>query len=79
MTTSQFFCPDRTPIPNREKNMSGTSDKIKGLANEAIGNVKQGVGKVTGNEKLQVEGAIQEKKGEAQQVVGKVKDAVDKK
>nr|WP_255213046.1 CsbD family protein [Pseudomonas simiae] len=49
------------------------------LANEAIGNVKQGVGKVTGNEKLQVEGAIQEKKGEAQQVVGKVKDAVDKK
>ena len=39
----------------------------------------QGVGKVTGNEKLQVEGAIQEKKGEAQQVVGRVKDAVDKK
>jgi uncharacterized protein YjbJ (UPF0337 family) len=61
------------------KLMSGTSDKIKGLANEAIGNVKQGVGKVTGNEKLQVEGAVQEKKGEAQQVVGKVKDAVDKK
>lgn len=58
--------------------MSGTSDKIKGLANEAIGNVKQGVGKVTGNEELQVKGKIQEKKGEAQQVVGKVKDAVDK-
>lgn len=35
--------------------MSGTSDKIKGLANEAIGNVKQGVGKATGSEKLQVE------------------------
>ena len=59
--------------------MSGTSDKIKGLANEAIGNVKQGVGKATGSEKLQVEGKIQEKKGEAQQVVGKVKDAVHKK
>jgi uncharacterized protein YjbJ (UPF0337 family) len=78
INTGQFFCPDRTPIPNRENTMSGTSDKIKGLANEAIGNVKQGVGKVTGNEKLQVEGMIQEKKGEAQQVVGKVKDAVDK-
>jgi uncharacterized protein YjbJ (UPF0337 family) len=59
--------------------MSGTSEKIKGLANEAIGNVKQGVGKLTGSEKLQVEGAIQEKKGETQQVVGKVKDALDKK
>lgn len=57
--------------------MSGTSDKIKGMANEAVGNVKQGVGKATGNEKLQVEGKIQENKGEAQQVVGKVKDAVD--
>ncbi|WP_213879019.1 CsbD family protein [Pseudomonas sp. dw_358] len=58
--------------------MSSTSDKIKGLANEAIGNVKQGVGKATGNEELQVKGAIQEKKGEAQQVVGKVKDAFTK-
>lgn len=58
--------------------MSGTSDKIKGLANEAIGNVKQGVGKATGNTELEVKGAVQEKKGEAQQVVGKVKDAVNK-
>jgi len=62
----------------RRNIMSGTTDKIKGLANEAVGNVKQGVGKATGNEKLQVEGKIQEKKGEAQQVVGKVKDAVKK-
>jgi len=58
--------------------MSGTSDKIKGMANEAIGNVKQGIGKATGSEELQVKGVIQEKKGEAQQVVGKVKDAVTK-
>lgn len=58
--------------------MSGTSDKIKGMANEAIGNVKQGVGKATGNTELEVKGKVQEKKGEAQQVAGKVKDAVDK-
>lgn len=58
--------------------MSGTSDKVKGLANETIDNVKQGVGKLTGSEKLQVEGKVQEKKGAAQQVVGKVKDAFDK-
>lgn len=54
--------------------MSGTGDKIKGMANEAAGNVKQGVGKLTGNEKLQAEGAAQELKGEAQQVQGDVKN-----
>ena len=27
--------------------MSSTSDKVKGVANEAVGNIKQGVGKVT--------------------------------
>jgi uncharacterized protein YjbJ (UPF0337 family) len=48
------------------------------MANEAVGNVKQGVGKATDNDKLQVEGKIQEKKGEAQQEVGKAKDAVKK-
>ncbi|MFC6338464.1 CsbD family protein [Pseudomonas sp. CCM 7891] len=58
--------------------MSSTADKVKGLANEAVGNVKQGIGKVTGNDKLRAEGVIQEKKGEAQQVVGKTKDAVKK-
>lgn len=58
--------------------MSGTSDKIKGAANEAVGNVKQGVGKATGNDELQAKGVVQEKKGEAQQVKGNVKDAVKK-
>ena len=56
--------------------MSSTTDKIKGLANEAVGNVKQGVGKVTGDAKLQAEGVAQETKGEAQQAAGKVKDGV---
>lgn len=56
--------------------MGSTEDKIKGLANEAAGNIKQGVGKAVGNEQMQVEGAVQEKKGEAQQAVGRAKDAV---
>ncbi|HEV7286570.1 MULTISPECIES: CsbD family protein [Kaistia] len=56
--------------------MSSTSDKIKGLANEAAGNVKQGVGKMTDNDRLRAEGKAQEVKGEAQQAVGKAKDAV---
>ncbi|MGO3030502.1 CsbD family protein [Pseudomonas helleri] len=56
--------------------MSSTSDKIKGMANEAVGNVKQAVGKATDNDKLRAEGKAQELKGEAQQTVGKAKDAV---
>ena len=54
------------------------SDKIKGLANEAAGNVKQAVGKATDNEKLRAEGFVQERKGEAQQAVGEAKDTVKK-
>ena len=58
--------------------MSSTLDKVKGVANEAVGNIKQGVGKVTGNDKLRVEGVIQEKKGEVQKAVGDTKDAIKK-
>lgn len=54
--------------------MSSTTDKLKGLANEAVGTVKQGVGNVTGNDKLVAEGKVQELKGEAQRTVGEVKD-----
>jgi len=58
--------------------MSSTGDKVKGMANEAVGNVKQGVGKATDNDKLRAEGKAQEVKGESQQAVGKAKDAVKK-
>ncbi|MCB1417691.1 MAG: CsbD family protein [Notoacmeibacter sp.] len=56
--------------------MGSTTDKIKGMANEAAGNVKQAVGKATDNKKMQAEGFAQERKGEAQQAVGKAKDKV---
>lgn len=56
--------------------MGSGTDKIKGMANEAAGNIKQGVGKVVGNDRMRVEGAAQEAKGEVQQAVGKTKDAV---
>ncbi|MEH3146034.1 MAG: CsbD family protein [Methylobacterium frigidaeris] len=56
--------------------MSSTTDKIKGLANEAVGNVKQGIGNVTGDEKLKAEGKAQELKGEGQKTVGDAKDGI---
>ncbi len=55
--------------------MSSSTDKITGKSNVAIGNVKQGVGKAIGSDKLQVEGKIQEIKGKGQQAIGAVKDA----
>ncbi|MDY7561527.1 CsbD family protein [Pseudomonas sp. 10B1] len=58
--------------------MSSTGDKFKGMANEAVGNVKQSVGKATDNSKLKSEGKAQEIKGDTQQAVGKAKDAVKK-
>jgi uncharacterized protein YjbJ (UPF0337 family) len=58
--------------------MSSTSDKIKGVANEAAGNLKQAAGKAVGNDRMRAEGIVQERKGEAQQALGKGKDAVKK-
>lgn len=56
--------------------MGELKDRAKGLANEAAGNVKQAVGKATGNDRLRAEGAVQERKGEAQNLKGKVKGAL---
>jgi uncharacterized protein YjbJ (UPF0337 family) len=56
--------------------MGSTSDKIKGMANEAAGNVKQAAGRVLDKPDLEVKGIIQERKGEAQQALGKAKDKV---
>ena len=55
--------------------MSSTEDKARGTGNDAAGNVKQVVGKVTGNEQLEGEGKAQEAKGEAQKALGNAKDA----
>ncbi|MBS7538744.1 CsbD family protein [Ancylobacter lacus] len=56
--------------------MGSAADKAKGLGNEAVGNVKQGIGKATGSRELEAKGKVQEIKGEAQQAKGKAKDAV---
>jgi len=53
-----------------------TSDKIKGVANEAAGNVRQGAGRVLGDKEMEAKGVVQEKKGEGQQLKGDAKDAI---
>jgi uncharacterized protein YjbJ (UPF0337 family) len=47
-----------------------------GLANEAVGKAKQGIGDVVGSDKLKAEGAAQELKGDAQKATGDAKAAV---
>jgi uncharacterized protein YjbJ (UPF0337 family) len=52
------------------------SEHVKGAADKAKGAVKDAVGKVTGDEKLQAEGKVDKAKGAAHNVAGDVKDAV---
>jgi uncharacterized protein YjbJ (UPF0337 family) len=58
--------------------MGETTDKMHGAANKAAGSVKEGIGKLTGDEKLQAEGKMQQVKGHAQEAKGEVKGAVKK-
>ncbi len=49
-------------------------EHIKGAADKVKGSVKDAVGKVTGDEKLQAEGKMDKAKGEIRKGVGDIKD-----
>ena len=50
-------------------------DRIEGSATQAKGAVKEAVGKMTGDAKLQTEGAADKVAGKVQNAVGGTKDA----
>jgi len=50
-------------------------DEVKGAGKQAKGAVKDAVGGLTGNEKLQAEGKLDKVAGKVQQKVGEAKDA----
>ncbi len=50
--------------------------RIDGAIDQAKGNIKEGVGKLTGDEKLKAEGAAQKAAGKVESAVGGAKDAV---
>ena len=54
-------------------------DKTKAAGNKVAGEVKDTVGKATGNERLQAEGKVQKAKGAVQDVTGTVKGALGNK
>ena len=53
--------------------MGEMTDKAKAAGNKLAGNVKEGIGKMTHNERLEAEGKAQQAKGTAQNVSGTVK------
>lgn len=53
-------------------------DEVAGVAKQAKGAVKDAVGGLTGNTKLQAEGKMDKAAGKVQQKAGEVKDAASK-
>ena len=51
-------------------------DRVKGSAKQAAGAIKETVGKITGDVKLQADGKADKTAGKIQNAVGGVKDAL---
>jgi uncharacterized protein YjbJ (UPF0337 family) len=51
-------------------------DRIEGGAKKIKGNIKEGVGKLTGDSKLETEGKADQVEGRVQNTVGGIKDTL---
>ncbi len=51
-------------------------DRVEGSSRKLEGDVKETAGRVTGDQKLQAEGAMDKIKGKIQNAIGSVKDAL---
>ncbi len=51
-------------------------DRIEGAAKNIGGKIKEGIGNITGDEKLKAEGKADQIEGKAQNALGGVKDAL---
>ena len=58
--------------------MNSSNDKLKGSVNTAVGSLKEGAGRASGNQELEAKGSIQKTKGQAQKLSGAVKDTIKK-
>ena len=55
-----------------------TDQHVKGAVSTVKGTANEGVGKLTGDKKLETKGKVQKVQGKAQDVLGDVEDAVRK-
>ena len=69
---------DAAPLPafGNHWEMTMDKDRIAGSAKQAKGTVKEAVGKVTGDAKLEAEGKADKAEGKVQNAIGGMKDAV---
>jgi len=49
-----------------------------GMLDKAEGNIKEGVGNITGNDSMKYEGKVQQGEGQVKEGVGNVREGVDK-
>ncbi|MGC3956081.1 MAG: CsbD family protein [Propionicimonas sp.] len=55
----------------------GIEDKVRNAAEDAAGKVKEGVGKLTDNERLEAEGKVDQARAAVKKTAEDVKDAVE--
>ena len=58
--------------------MTHLNDKLTNAKDKVLGEVKETVGKVTGNEKLELKGKIQSSKSDLKEKGGKMKEDIAK-
>ncbi len=51
-------------------------DRVAGSGKQAGGSIKEGVGKLTGDKKVEGEGMVKKVEGKIQNAVGGIKDAI---
>jgi uncharacterized protein YjbJ (UPF0337 family) len=51
-------------------------DRLEGIGKQAKGAIKEGAGKLTGDQKMQAEGKVDKAAGKVQNAVGSAKEAV---
>jgi uncharacterized protein YjbJ (UPF0337 family) len=55
------------------------NDRVEGAAKNIGGKIKEGVGNITGDEKLKAEGKADQVAGKVQNTVGGIKDSINEK
>jgi uncharacterized protein YjbJ (UPF0337 family) len=60
----------------KEKMQMVDENRVKGAWDKAKGTVKEGVGKITGDEKLKAEGKLDKAKGKVESAIGGARDTI---
>ncbi len=56
--------------------MGEMGDRLRGGGNRTVGALKQGVGRLTGSQRLEIEGSVQRMRGDGQSLMARIKGAL---